>query len=988
MCGIGGIFSYRAQASPVDAAALIRIRDHMVRRGPDGAGLWISSDRRVGLAHRRLAIIDLSETGAQPMTSADGRLQIVFNGEIYNYRRLRADLEQRGHVFRSQSDTEVLLHLYAEHGEDMVHRLRGMYSFAIWDGARRALFLARDPFGIKPLYYYDDGRQFFFASQVKALLAHGELGRSQEAAGYAGFLLWGFVPEPYTLYKDIFALPAGTVLWVTDQGPRAPKPFFDIAQIFAEAEEEPAMLAPAETHEVLRCAVLDSVKHHLIADVPVGVFLSAGRDSTTLTALAAEQQADLRTFTLGFRQYQGHEQDEVPMAEAVARLYGTRHETRWIEKEEFQADRDALFAAMDQPSIDGVNSYFVSKAVAGAGLKAAISGLGGDELFGGYPSFRQIPALVRSIGALPAVLQRRGKGLRGILAPMLKRLTSPKYASLLEYGASYGGSYLLRHGLFLPWEIEDVMDASVAREAIDKLATIPQLNALAEKASQPHLKVTLLEATWYMRSQLLRDADWASMAHSLEVRVPLLDTELLRTVAPLLSSKNPVGKKEFARTPRVPLPSEVLGRRKTGFSVPVRDWLAETMPGKAGGRGLRGWALTLIDHPMTASGERWMLPRPPTIVFRIGQLGDTLVALPALAHLHLNSPGRRILLLTDRHGTLSNMVSAWDVVSKTGWIDAVITYDADLLGLQALWDRLQVARAIRRFKPARVISLAPHRDGLQRLRDYLIFRGLLGIRQVDGVWSESMNRPRRVTPLPRLQPEWLRLRNLAQTCVGGARPSEFRLPLPKDESDHACSLLAARGIAGHRPLIGVGAGSKMPAKIWPRERYAKVLQHAQQRFPAAAVVFLGGADEADYCGALAEEVGLPAVNLAGELSIPGSAAVLAQCDAYLGNDTGVMHLAASVGTPCVAVFSARDFPGVWEPIGSGHRVLRHETDCAGCMLVECKAERMRCLTAIGSDEVWQELLAVLESLSPFLQSHERRAARCDIRDGTLNVSER
>ena len=389
MCGIAGIFSYRAEASAVDVAALVRVRDHMARRGPDGAGLWISSDRRIGLAHRRLAIIDLSEAGAQPMASTDGRLQIVFNGEIYNYRELRADLEAKGHVFRSQSDTEVLLHLYAEHGEDMVHRLRGMYAFAIWDGAREGLFLARDPFGIKPLYYYDNGRQFFFASQVKALLAHGGLGLSPEAAGYTGFLLWGFVPEPYTLYKDVFALPAGTALWVTERGPGAPRPFFDIARIVAEAEQEPAMLTPEETHEALRSAVLDSVKHHLIADVPVGVFLSAGLDSTTLTALAAEQQADLRTFTLGFREYQGREQDEVPLAEAVARQYGTRHVTRWIDKKEFQEDRDALFSAMDQPSINGVNSYFVSKAAAG------------DRSEGGYFRARR-RRVVRRLSLVPA----------------------------------------------------------------------------------------------------------------------------------------------------------------------------------------------------------------------------------------------------------------------------------------------------------------------------------------------------------------------------------------------------------------------------------------------------------------------------------------------------------------------------------------------------------------------------------------------------------
>jgi asparagine synthase (glutamine-hydrolysing) len=244
-----------------------------------------------------------------------------------------------------------------------------------------------------------------------------------------------------------------------------------------------------------------------------------------------------------------------------------------------------------------VNSYFVSKAAAQSGLKAAISGLGGDELLGGYPSFRQIPAMVRALRLFPAALQRGGKGLRTLLAPILKRVTSPKYASLLEYGASYGGSYLLRRGLFMPWEIPGAMDAATARDALEKLATIPQLNALAGRVRKPNLKVTLLEASWFMRSQLLRDIDWASMAHSLEVRVPLLDVQLLKTLAPLLSAENPVGKRDLARTPRVPLPPEVLRRRKTGFSVPVRDWLVEKMPGKAAARGVRGWALAVIDNP-------------------------------------------------------------------------------------------------------------------------------------------------------------------------------------------------------------------------------------------------------------------------------------------------------------------------------------------------------------------------------------------------------
>src|SRR6185369_6718299 len=238
MCGINGIFAYGEAAAPVDEAELLRTRERMRMRGPDGAGLWISPDRKVGLGHRRLAIIDLSESGAQPMVAAGGRLTITYNGEIYNYRELRRDLEARGHVFRTQSDTEVLLHLYAERGVHMVHALRGMFAFGIWDARERTMFLARDPFGIKPLYYADVGGTLRFASQVKALLAGGAIDTAAEPAGAAGFLLWGCVPEPFTLYRNIKALPAGSTLTVATDRLREPRTYFSVRDTLVRAQLE------------------------------------------------------------------------------------------------------------------------------------------------------------------------------------------------------------------------------------------------------------------------------------------------------------------------------------------------------------------------------------------------------------------------------------------------------------------------------------------------------------------------------------------------------------------------------------------------------------------------------------------------------------------------------------------------------------------------------------------------------------------------------
>jgi len=593
MCGIAGIFHYGGGGEPVNDAELSAIRDHMTRRGPDGAGSWLSEDRVIGLAHRRLSIIDLSDTGAQPMSTPDGRLTIVFNGEIYNYRDLRTALEGRGFRFVSSSDTEVLLHLFAEKGEAMVNELRGMYAFAIWDRQAQTLFLARDPLGIKPLYYHDDGHTLRFASQVKALLAGGKLDLRAEPAGQVGFFLWGHVPEPFTLYKGIRALPAGSSMLVRRTSSPRISSFCSIRELFVSVESRHSHSKPDndETSERLRRAVHDSVARHLIADVPVGVFLSSGIDSATIATIASSLGgSDLRTITLGFEEYRGTGDDETVLAETISRQCGTRHETRWMARSEFQAHLPQLLSSMDQPTIDGVNAYFVSKVAAEAGLKAAVSGLGGDEIFGGYPSFRQIPMLVNTLGRASDSF---GKWFRLVSGPVLKHFTSPKYAGLFEYSRSYGRAYLLRRALFMPWELPEIMDPDLAAAGWEELQTISALESTAKDIVSPRLQVSLLELSWYMRNQLLRDCDWASMAHSLEVRVPLVDIELIRAIAPLLATDKPPGKLELAATARPRLPAEVLSRGKTGFSIPVRTWLMGC--GEMDGRGLRGWAMFVAE---------------------------------------------------------------------------------------------------------------------------------------------------------------------------------------------------------------------------------------------------------------------------------------------------------------------------------------------------------------------------------------------------------
>ena len=607
MCGINGIFSYSATAPPVDPDELLRSRECMRSRGPDAADVWLSDDRRVGLGHRRLAIIDLSAGGAQPMRR--GQRVIVFNGEIYNYQELRARLEAKGRTFTSHSDTEVLLQLYDEMGEAMLTELRGMFAIVLWDGANQRMFLARDPYGIKPLYYANDGGTLRVASQVKALIGGGRVDRQFDPAAAAGFFLRGTVPEPFTMYRAIRALPAGSFCYVDANGIREPQQYFSIAATLRDAlENASASARPVSEEErqaLVHDAVLESVRYHMVADVPVGAFLSAGIDSTAVVALARESGAtDLQTMTLRFEEYRGRDNDEAPLAALVARQYGVRHTIRDLALADFRNELPRIFAAMDQPTVDGLNSYFISKAAAEMGLKVALSGTGGDELFGGYTSFRDIPRWMPVTSVLSRI-PGLGEGVYRLNNALAKRSRhiSPKMGEILRHGSSYAGAYLVKRGRFLMSELPEVLGADIARAGIERLNLLAILeSALTPDPGTPYARVAALESSLYLRNQLLRDMDWASMAHSLEVRVPLVDAHLLRKVAPVLVTRKDRGKQILANAPRPPLPASVRARRKTGFTLPIREWLQQE------GRvefGKRSWARKVYEVMFSPENGYW-----------------------------------------------------------------------------------------------------------------------------------------------------------------------------------------------------------------------------------------------------------------------------------------------------------------------------------------------------------------------------------------------
>ncbi len=404
------------------------------------------------------------------------------------------------------------------------------------------------------------------------------------------------MPDPFTIHRAIRALPAGAMM-VAEQG-RPP-----IIQTFCDLREELAVAAtgngtptgPRAIRERIHAALAESVSYHLVADVPVGIFQSAGLDSSAVTALASERpNAGLSTITLGFEEYRGTDDDETPLAALVAEQYATEHHTRWLARGEFEAHLERVVAAMDQPSTDGVNIYFVAQAAHEMGLKAALSGVGGDELFGGYNSFRHVPAMAGAWGRM--IPRSLGRAIRVRLAPALARVTSPKYAGLLEYAGSYGGAYLLRRALFMPWKIAQVLEPETVRDGLEALSPELELEHDVCGIDSRFLKVSALELTRYMRNQLLRDADWAGMAHSVEIRTPFADLEVIRAIAPL-AARNllQARKRDLVNLPARPLPSALVSRAKTGFRIPVQEWISkgDREPSE---RGLRGWARHLASE--------------------------------------------------------------------------------------------------------------------------------------------------------------------------------------------------------------------------------------------------------------------------------------------------------------------------------------------------------------------------------------------------------
>jgi asparagine synthase (glutamine-hydrolysing) len=604
MCGICGYIG--GDASEAAETIVRRMMAAIAHRGPDEEGMLLAPPLAAGI--RRLSIIDLPG-GSQPLWNEDHTIGVVYNGEIYNFRELRSELESAGHRFRTHSDTEVIVHAYETWGERSVERLQGMFAFAIVEtpkalqGRAARVFLARDRLGIKPLYYAVANGKLLFASELRTILASGVVQPKISHEAVTAYLLFGSVCEPGTLIEGIRSLPPGHSLMISADAPAAdsaPKPYWwprlatqanqNHSGEVQDSKEQPA----AQVRSILE----KSVERHLIADVPIGIFLSSGLDSTALAALACARQEGIHTFTVAFPD-EGF--SEAELARQLAQRLKSIHSELAISDSDMLARLDEAIDAFDQPSMDGINTFFVSWAARQAGLKVALSGLGSDELFGGYRSFRQtapLAKLARAARYVPRTVRKWSVGIaeKSRAFPGTRTQLRKGAASWLDPEA-LPHPYFFARTLFPPQAV-----AATLQQGFESWRSAswwqPLIGATREAAAADEFtRVSWLELRSYLANTLLRDTDTMSMRHSLEVRVPFLDTGLVEFVLAL-----PASAKSSANRPKGLLiqalggllPPEIVAQRKRTFTFPWENWLRGKL-GKKVSDSLGEWSPELSE---------------------------------------------------------------------------------------------------------------------------------------------------------------------------------------------------------------------------------------------------------------------------------------------------------------------------------------------------------------------------------------------------------
>ncbi len=623
MCGIAGILHPEAEPYRLEQR-LLKMRRAINHRGPDDRGDFMTEDYSVGLAHTRLSIIDLSPAGHQPMSTPDGRYWIVFNGEIYNFLALRQKLEQVGETFVSHSDTEVILKLYARYRTDCVKLLRGMFAFAIWDAQRKELFLTRDRLGIKPLYYYADPDFFVFASEVRAVLASELVKRQVDHIALSEYLTYQSIPAPRTLIEGVKSLLPGWWMTVDSRGQVKAQEYWNLLQ---NRSEEAGAATKTEACRRVGELLREATELHMVSDVPVGAFLSGGIDSSTIVALMHELGYLPRTFSVVFGESSF---DESNFAREIARRYHTNHtEIRLSDQSMLNQLPDAL-RAQDQPSGDGINTFIVAKAVKEAGITVALSGVGGDEFFVGYPSFRLLAKTtryLRFINHLPLTMRGLGAHAGRLFGNESIRMT--KATTLLSSDGSLAEMYPIVRQVLSPAQQHLLLNErwrELVSQASDPYVDLLQGAYAGKEELDFFARVSYAEGRTYMHDVLLRDTDQMSMAHALEARVPLLDHKLVEYIMGLpdhYKINHGTPKSLLVESLNGLLPQGVVHRQKQGFVLPFAVWMRGSLrkfceerlrPERAGSRGIfdvagvqKLWAAFLQGSRSVSWSRLWVL---------------------------------------------------------------------------------------------------------------------------------------------------------------------------------------------------------------------------------------------------------------------------------------------------------------------------------------------------------------------------------------------
>jgi len=554
MCRIAGIIDYKKSSNLDDfRKALSSSLDFLFNGGPDDVGTFIDEDKHILLGNRRLSIIDLSSSGHQPMSNIDESIWITYNGEIYNFKEIRADLIQRGYKFRSNTDTEVIINSYIEWGTDSFDKFEGMFAFCLYDKLNNYVFLVRDYAGIKPLYYSISDKGLFFASEVKAIkILNNSINENEDWRSF--FALFGSIPEPYTTLKDVYEIPKGSFLKLNLKSGH-----YTIEQ-FSKIKFKNDFVEIEEARKEIRELFLKAVESHLISDAPIGVFLSGGIDSSLITLVAARfKETNLKTLSVVFEEA---EYSEEKYQKIIANKIRSDHRSYLIREKDFLNELDNIFEAMDQPTIDGINTYFISKFAKEAGLKVVLSGIGSDEIFGGYPSFYRI-------NEIWFLKNRKFKNVFNIFENFKnKKIKKFSYFSI----PNMISFYLFFRGIFSINDTARILGIS-KKKILDNLENVYiKDDANLSKGNF----VSYMETNFYMQNQLLKDTDFMSMKNSVEIRVPFLDKKLMNFVFSLddkIKFKRSIPKFLLTTSFKNFIPDEIVFRKKQGFTFPFELWI-------------------------------------------------------------------------------------------------------------------------------------------------------------------------------------------------------------------------------------------------------------------------------------------------------------------------------------------------------------------------------------------------------------------------------